>query len=89
MIKLNVNSLLSKKIAIDQKCTGAFQLAGYFSYQTKFDNDTPNTIFHANEYVHGGEWYDWCMVQFIEESTTNSDTLVVETQLLQLKFLDL
>ena len=60
---------------MDQKCTGAFQLAGYTSYQTKFDNDTSNTIFHANEFVHGGEWYDWCMVQFIEESTTDSDTI--------------
>ena len=64
-----------QKIALDRKCTGAFQLAGYTSYQTKFDDDTSNTIFHANEFVHGGEWYDWCMVQFIEESTTDSDTI--------------
>ena len=70
-IKLNVNSKLKlaiKKFAMDQKCTGAFQLAGYTSYQTKFDNDTSNTIFHTNEFVHEGEWYDWSMVQFIEES---------------------
>ena len=77
-IKLDVNiklKLAIKKFALDQKWTGAFQLAGYTSYQTKFGNDTSNTIFHANEFVHGGEWYDWCMVQFIEESTTDSDTI--------------
>ena len=77
-IKLNVNTKLKlaiKKFAMDQKCPGAFQLAGYTSYQTKFGNDTSNTIIHANECVHGDEWYDWCMVQFIEESTSDSDTI--------------
>ena len=66
-IKLNVNSKLKLaiKTKMDQKCTGAFQLAGYTSYQTKFDNDTSNPIFHANEFV----------VKFSEESTTDSDTI--------------
>jgi len=77
-IKLDVNSKLKlaiKKFAMDQKWTGAFQLVGYTSYQTKFDNDTSNTNLHTHEFVHGGKWYDWCMMQFIEESTTDSDTI--------------
>ena len=60
-IKLDVNSKLKlaiKTFAMDQTWTGAFQLVGYTSYQTKFNNDTSNAIFHANEFVHGGKWYD-------------------------------
>ena len=68
--------LVIKKFTMDQKWTGAFQLVGYTSlYQTKFENDTSNTIFHANEFVHGGKWYDWCMLQFSDESATDSDTI--------------
>ena len=77
-IKLDVNSKLKlaiKKFAMHQKWTGASQLVGYTSYQTKFDNDTSNIIFYANEFVHGGKWYDWCMLQFSVESTTDSDRI--------------
>ena len=77
-IKLDVNSKLKlaiKHIAMDQKWTEVFQLVGYTSYQIRFDNDTSNTIFHANEFVHGGTWYDWCMLQFSEECATDSGTI--------------
>ena len=77
-LKLDVNSKLKiaiKKFAMDQKWTGAFQLVGYTTFQTQVDNDTSTTIFHANELVHGGRWYDWCMLQFSDGNAFDSDTI--------------
>ena len=77
-VKLDVHAHLKmviKKFALDQKYHGAFQVVGYTSYQTKFDGDALHTKFHANEYTHGGPWYDWCMIQFHQNDILASQSM--------------
>ena len=77
-VKIDVYAHLKmviKKFALDQKSHGAFQLVGYTSYNTKLDGDDSHTIFHANEYTHGGPWYDWCMIQFHQYDIPASQTM--------------
>jgi len=77
-VKLDVHAHLKmviKKFALDQKCHGAFQVVGYTSYQTKFDGDALHTKFHANEYTHGGPWYDWGMIQFHQNDIPASQSM--------------
>ena len=52
-----------------------FQVLGYTSYQRKFDGDALHTKFHANEYIHGGSWYDWCMIQFRQNDIPASQSM--------------
>ena len=52
------------KFASDNHWTGLFQVTGYTSYKMKPKGYHESVLFHANEFTHGGEWYDWCMVQF-------------------------
>jgi len=77
-VKLDVHAhlkMIINKFALDQKSYGALQLVGYTSYQTKFDGDDLHTKCYANEYTHGGPWYDWCMIQFHQDDIPASQTM--------------
>ena len=48
---------------------------GYTSYKLVLDTYDDPVLFHANEYVHGGPWYDLCMVQFEDPKAEPDETL--------------
>jgi len=47
--------------AITQKFTESYNVTGYT--ELKVTTEASTTIYRANDYFHGGAWYDWALVQ--------------------------
>jgi hypothetical protein len=75
---IGVSELMKVAIAdfsLENGWTGAFQVTGYTSYKTHLPTSSDTVTFHANEFTHGNEWYDWCMIQFEEEGLADNECI--------------
>ena len=75
---IGVSELMKVAIAefsLENGWTGAFQVTGYTSYKTHLPTSSDMVTFHANEFTHGNEWYDWCMIQFKEEGLADNECI--------------
>jgi len=77
-LKIGIDELMKTAImtfSSNHNWTGMFSVTGYTSYKLEVDTCDDPILFHANEYVHGGPWYDWCMVQFEAPNAGPEETL--------------
>src|SRR5210317_779392 len=58
----------------DNEWFGTFQVTGYTSLKIKPPGYDDPVLFHANQFVHGGEWYDWAMVYFYENDRDDDES---------------
>ena len=63
-----------RKFACDQEYYGAFRVQGFTRMNIRPANSEAPVNFHASEYLRGGPWYDFGMVQFEEDDVPKSDT---------------
>ena len=53
-----------RKFAINNGYTGPFEIEGFTRFTMTPSNSDGQVQFHATEYLQGGSWYDYAMVQF-------------------------
>ena len=74
-VRLKLNTVVSRlmKLAIARFSvdsdwgTGRVSMTGYTSYRIHISSSNNMILLHANKYLYGQPWYDWCMVQFDED----------------------
>ena len=52
--------------ALSHGCCDEFEVKGYTSACMMLENYQESVLFYANNYLHGGERYHFCMVRFAE-----------------------
>jgi hypothetical protein len=63
-----------RKFATNNGYTGPFEIEGYTRFTMTPSNSDEQVQFHASEYLQGGPWYDYAMVQFASDEGPKEDT---------------
>ena len=63
-----------KSYACSHKYYDSFQVKAYTSARLQLENYLTPVLFYANNYLYGGEHYNFCMVQFADTSLQGIDT---------------
>lgn len=56
-----------RQFAVDNGYRGQFSITAYTSMKLKTTHSESPRLFHASEFCHGGSWYDYGMVRYVDD----------------------
>ena len=62
-----------RTFACDNRWTGQFDIIGYTAFKMCPSGVDDHVTFYASEYLNGGPWYDFAMIQFDEDNMSRAD----------------